>query len=112
MIQIYKKKNRLFIFYTIKSFLKKKKRESVMFVRSPKHFKRGKQFLFYYCTTVHKILKCHKVNTNNLIYFKSQTLYNIFFSTFLKTTLMGQKLLKVSYKYTVNIKFKWLVFYF
>ena len=75
-----------------------------MFLRSPKHFKKGKQFLNLYSGVTIKTFNFLKINTWLITIFSSYYIRNLIFLTLIKSLLPNEVLKKVSIKYTVSIK--------
>ena len=102
-------KNKLIITCKLKINLKNKKikktKQSVMFLRSPKHFKRGKQFLFHYSSYVIKTININNINTTRLICLPHKQLSNIIFYSYLKSSIPKQSVKKISLKYNVKVNF-------
>lgn len=101
--------DKLYINYKIKNILKvktlKKTKQTVMFLRSPKHFKRGKQFLSKYTSYIFKSIELVGVNTSNIPFLPHKYLYNLLLYLYLKANLPEQNLKKVSLKFNLIVRF-------
>lgn len=101
--------NKLSLIYKVKSILKtknlKKTKQTVMFLRSPKHFKRGKQFLSLYTSYIVKSMSFTNIATFNIVFLSSKSLYNLFYFLYLKSCLPEQNLKKITIKFNIKIKF-------
>lgn len=85
------------------SIVGKKKNTRLMFLRAPKHFKTGKQFINYFKNTKQLIYKNYVLNTKNFIFLSSQQLYNLYTLFILKSNLPEFKINKVTYKFKLIV---------
>jgi hypothetical protein len=97
-----------------KTFLKKVQNQAIMFVRAPKHFKSGKQHVFFFESIFLKTYVFNSVKLLPSIFFlKPNILFNLTLSKLSTNTNNSMKISRLTY--TCDIVFKyvmWLVFFF
>jgi hypothetical protein len=74
-----------------------------MFLRAPKHFKVGKQFITKYQLNYHKALSLSVTNTSLLLQANPLALYNMGVN-FDKNTTPGLTITKVTYKCPLTLR--------
>lgn len=96
-----------------KQSLKKVQNQPVMFVRAPKHFKSGKQHVFFFETIVYKTYKLNSVKLTPIIFFlKPNTLFNLTISKINTKTNNSIKISRLTYTSEILFKYiMWLVFF-
>ena len=87
-----------------------KKTNPTMFLRSPKHFKDGKQIIFSHKRIVHNNYLFKNIN-NSLIFFAKTTLQKLLYPVIWHQTLPEFIKRKIIIKNNQKIKFKWLVLF-
>lgn len=112
MFKLYSSKNIVTIIYSYKILLKhskyknvykvlKKKKSSIMFLRAPKHFKVGKQFIFNYSLISKKVLKINIKNIYYLIHLNPKSLFSLL-SIFNKNTLPEVQTTRITTVFYIN----------
>lgn len=84
-----------------------------MFVRAPKHFKSGKQHVFFFETITYKTYKLNSVKLIPVIFFlKSNALFNLTISKISTKTNNSVKISRLTYTSEILFKYiMWLVFF-
>jgi hypothetical protein len=81
----------------------KKKQSTLMFLRAPKHFKAGKQFIRYFKNTKKITHHPFSLNTKSFIFLSSKQLYSLYFTYILKNSLPEFKINRVTYKFKLVV---------
>lgn len=94
-------------FFYNKLLMKKIQNQPVMFVRAPKHFKSGKQHVFFFETTLRKTYKltCYKF-ISSLITLSPYQLHSFATSSLGGDIINDVRVSRVSYSYDLFFRFK------
>lgn len=101
-------------FFYNKLLLKKVQNQPVMFVRAPKHFKSGKQHVFFFETISRKTIKISCYNfIGPLLMLPAAQLHSFAVTSLSEEAVNDVRISRVTYSYEIFLKFKkWLVFFF
>lgn len=75
-----------------------------MFLRAPKHFKVGKQFIFNRYTTICSVYTVWVKNTYTFVGYNSVKLFKLLNSLFIKNLLPELKINKITVKFKISVK--------
>ena len=112
MVKIFNDKSCTKLFAYNKVFLKnspiktsKKHQQPLMFLRAPKHFKAGKQFINYFVSQINYKHNISNIKPKPFLFLTPQQLYIIYYNYILRCNFPGSKLYKVTYKFKLHIMF-------
>ena len=98
-------------FISKKKILLRTNNQALMWVRAAKHFKSGKQHLFFHNILIRKRFSLNVSNLNNIFLLDGLTLFSLCYSNLNSVQDHDIKVTRITVQSDINFKFLWLVFF-